>query len=568
MITCGLKLTHDGAVALLDDGRLVFSVEVEKLDNNLRYSSVPDMAVVTRVLADFGCRPSDVDEWVIDGWDGSARGSVALSDHGTPLRLDLAAYREPHRTADLLRAPVTGEFSLGGATHPYTSYLHVAGHVASAYCTSPFAESGEPSFVLTWDGGMFPRLYHVEPDVGVRNLGSLFPLVGHSYATAAHHFGPFRRIDEAKTVDDLSVAGKLMAYIALGSPHPVVLDVLSTTFAEHFESEMPGARAYRDRIGGWGSNAEPSLSYVHAFFRDVSGRLKGSGISDEDVLASVHMFLGQLLVARATDRVRELTGPDGANLCFVGGCALNIKWNSELRAAPVFDRVWVPPFPNDSGSALGTAAAHLWATRGIPALRWHVRSGPALGPAPATLPDGWVVEPCSPAELAQVLHHTGAPVVLLDGRAELGPRALGGRSIIAPATDAAMKDMLNDVKKREPYRPVAPICLVDHATEVFDPGTPDPYMLFDHRVRDDWTGKIPAVLHLDGTARLQTVSAADDPVLGAVLTEYYRLSGVPVLCNTSANHNGSGFFPDVESALAWGLVPAVWSDGLLYRRSA
>jgi len=252
----------------------------------------------------------------------------------------------------------------------------------------------------------------------------------------------------------------------------------------------------------------------------------------------------------------------------VGGCALNIKWNSALRAQPMFNEVWVPPFPNDTGSAFGAASAHVMATTSLGPVQWHSRLGPALTPLERPRP-GWSATPCTADELGRHLHETGLPVVLLHGRAELGPRALGGRSIIAPALDPAMKDLLNRVKSRESYRPVAPICLEEFAPRVFDPGTADPYMLFDHRVREAWTSRIPAVLHLDGTARLQTVDDDDDdPVLASVLRGYHRRSGVPVLCNTSANRNGRGFFPDVASAMDWGRIPAIWSDQTLYRRTS
>ncbi|ORT57360.1 carbamoyltransferase N-terminal domain-containing protein [Streptomyces sp. CB03238] len=564
MIICGLKLTHDGAVALLEDDRLVFSVEMEKIGNNPRYSEVTDAGIVAEILAGFGYRVEDVDHWVVDGWDGRDQGTATLSDQGTPATLALAPYRENERITDLLQTGRTGRFTIAGRPLTYSSYLHVTGHLASAYCSSPFAPAGEPSFVLVWDGGMFPRLYFADPERGVENGGALFPLIGHAYATAAHHFGPFRRTDESKTVDDLSVAGKLMAYIALGTVRAGVMDVLREEFSEHFEGPGPKATAYRAAIGGWGSNAEPSLSQVHDYFSSVRRRLAGDAVQDEDVLASVHQFLEDLLVERVAARVREWKGEGPWNLCFVGGCALNIKWNSALRAHPAFASVWVPPFPNDSGSAIGTAAAHLIATEGIGAIDWNPRLGPAVkDSAPLA---GWTSTPCTPEELARVLHETGEPVVVIDGRAELGPRALGGRSILAAATDPAMKELLNKVKNREHYRPVAPICLTEEAPAVFSPGTPDPHMLFDHDVRPEWAARIPAVVHLDGSARLQTVGAEDDPTLRAVLREYHRLSGIPVLCNTSANFNGSGFFPDVASAMRWGRLDRIWSDNVLHAR--
>jgi carbamoyltransferase len=569
MITCGLKLTHDGAIALLDGDRLVFSVEMEKLANNLRYSPVTDLSAIPEVLASFGYAVSDVDEWVIDGWDGDKTGFVELLNQGDPVSLTLAPYRESQLHPDILRAAFTESFPLpDGQSYPYTSYVHIAGHLASAYCTSEFARERAASLILVWDGGLFPRLYWLDPDEGVTNGGELFPLIGHSYAMAAHHFGPYRRDHETQTVDDLSVAGKMMAYIALGRPQEAALRVLRDTYIEHFEADTPRVAEYRQRIGGFGSNAEPSHRYVHAFYRDVRGRLSDVELTDADILASVHQLLEDLLIEKLTARVTEWKGPGPWNLCFVGGCALNIKWNSALRALPLFTDVWVPPFPNDSGSAIGAAALGMIRYSGCGPIRWHVRSGPAVTPVvtPADLPDGWSAEPCPPARLARVLHETGEPVVLLDGRAELGPRALGGRSIIATAVDPAMKDHLNEIKDREGYRPVAPVCLVEHAPEIFDPGTPDPYMLFDHMIRPPWTDRIPAVRHLDGTARLQTVSERDDPVLAEVLREYHSLSGIPVLCNTSANFHGRGFFPDVASVMRWGRVRAIWNDGTLYRQ--
>ncbi len=124
------------------------------------------------------------------------------------------------------------------------------------------------------------------------------------------------------------------------------------------------------------------------------------------------------------------------------------------------------------------------------------------------------------------------------------------------------------MKEREHYRPVAPICLEEFAPDIFSPGTPDPYMLFDHDVRAEWRERIPAVVHLDGTARLQTVPRDADPTIRSVLEAYHAISGIPVLCNTSANRKGSGFFPDVRSALEWGKVSYVWSGGMLYQKQA
>lgn len=290
-----------------------------------------------------------------------------LKVHSAPVDLALAPYRETDAVPDVFKPGLVSSFPLAGQNTPFSSYVHVAGHISSAYCTSAFAQRGEPSLVLVWDSGLLPRLYWVDPASGVENGGELFPLIGHTYATAAHHFGPFRRSDESTTVDDLSVAGKLMAYIALGKPQSDVMDVLRTTFHEHFEAASERTAEFRAEVGGFGSNYEPSLAYLHAYFCDVRRRLPEGEVVEEDVLASVHQFLEDLLIERLVDKVRSWKGDGPWNLCFVGGCALNIKWNSALRSQSMFHDVWVPPFPNDSGSAIGAAALGMISNTGIEA---------------------------------------------------------------------------------------------------------------------------------------------------------------------------------------------------------
>ncbi|MFI6340985.1 carbamoyltransferase N-terminal domain-containing protein [Streptomyces sp. NPDC050535] len=568
MITAGLKLTHSGGLALLEDNKLLFHIEVQKLHNNARYSSVADLRLISEILAAQGYKVSDVDHWAVDGWDGAQYGHLPLHNNGSPLELKVAPYRENDNINSLVRPGVTGELPIGGNTVSYNSYVHMSSHFAAAYCSSPFAARGEDSFVLVWDGGCFPRLYFVDGTRGtVENGGEVFPLIGHSYAMAAQYFGPWsrKRTERSQVVDDLSVAGKLMAYIALGKPQDAVQEALRDVFHKHFEAPTEAVAEYRRNVIGCGSSGEPSHRYTHVYLSDAADRIATLGVSDEDVLASMHQFLEEMLVARLVEKIRRWKGDGPWNLSFAGGCALNIKWNSALRAHPLFSDVWVPPYPDDSGSAIGTACAEYARTRGVSAVDWHVRLGPDLVTTPR-IPEGWTARECGPVEVARILHESGKPLVFLRGRAELGPRALGARSILAPPHDPAMKDLLNQIKDREYYRPVAPICMVEHAPDVFEPGTPDPYMLFDHEVRPEWLDRVPAITHLDGTARLQTVSGQDDPVLAEVLRAYHTLSGIPVLCNTSANLNGSGFFPDAESAMRWGRTDHVWADGVLYSK--
>ncbi|WP_028002362.1 nodulation protein NodU [Sinorhizobium arboris] len=554
MRVCGIKLTHDGAIALVENGKLVFCIEQEKRDNNTRYQTIDNLDAVVAVLADHGLNVRDIDQFVIDGWDGEVESQFQVLSGVTPLTLRGAPYVERHAEG-LLDWLDGSDLTLDGRVFSYRSYPHVTGHVASAYCTSPFAKSGQPAFCLVWDGCIFPRLYYVEGKT-VRFFKALFPMIGQTYAAAGHYFGPYKQASRGGW--DLGVAGKLMAYIALGSVDERIVAVFQKLYEEHFAGDTDLARTYRANI----NNADASLQAVHEFF--AASALLLTAASPEDVLASFHLFIERLVVNEMAIALQHHSFPGPRNLCIAGGCGLNIKWNSALREAGLFDAVWVPPFPNDSGSAIGAACAEIVAQQGFVPLEWSVYSGPSL--QAGNVPAGWDATPCSIPELAAILA-SNKPVVFLSGRAELGPRALGGRSILAAATSPEMKDYLNDIKFREHFRPVAPICLEDRAPDIFSPGTPDPYMLFDHQTRPEWREKVPAVVHLDGSARLQTISRSSHHKVAEVLVEYEKLTGIPLLCNTSANYHGRGFFPSAAAACEWGRVEHIWCDGMLFRQT-
>ncbi|KYH01537.1 nodulation protein NodU [Bradyrhizobium sp. DOA1] len=549
MRICGIKLTHDGAVALIEDGRLVFCVEQEKRANNSRYQKIDNLDAVVVALAEHGLDARDVDRFVIDGWWGEVESQFQVLSGAAPITLKGAPYVEGHPEG-LLTARDGFGLMLNDTDFRYSSYPHVTGHLAAAYCTSPFAKAGEPAFCLVWDGASFPRLYYVERRAAMF-LECLFPMIGHAYAAAGYHFGPYKQANRINW--DLGVAGKLMAYIALGSIDENIIKVFQELYEERSATFMePVGRCSED------SALEP----VHEFFDAGALRLKTR--APEDVLASFHCFQESQLVGSIASALQRHSHLPVRNLCITGGCGLNIKWNSALRAAGLFDDVWVPPFPNDSGSAIGAACSALAADEGFVPLEWSVYSGPAV--QPSDVPPGWGASPCSMRKLATILA-SNKPVIFLAGRAELGPRALGSRSILAAATSARMKDHLNDIKLREHFRPVAPICLEDRAPDIFSPGTPDPYMLFDHQTRAEWRDKIPAVVHLDGSARLQTICRGSQHKVAELLVEYESLTGIPLLCNTSANHNGRGFFPNVAAACHWDRVEQVWCDGTLWTKT-
>jgi carbamoyltransferase len=220
----------------------------------------------------------------------------------------------------------------------------------------------------------------------------------------------------------------------------------------------------------------------------------------------------------------------------------------------------VPPFPNDSGSAIGAACCEFFLNSDRVNIDWNVYSGPRIINGDISN-SNWQSIDISITELAEVLYYLNEPIVVLNGCAELGPRSLGNRSIICSPIYKGMKEVLNNIKGREDYRPIAPICIEESAPDFFIPGTSDPFMLYDHFVKEEVRNLIPAICHLDFSARLQTVNESQNPFLYKLLHEFNLLSGVPILCNTSSNFNGSGFFPDIESAMEWNKVNLIWSNG-------
>lgn len=555
-IFCGIKLTHDGCVAVIEEHELRFSIEAEKMENRPRYSPLNRWSDLIGVLGSHGLSPDELAAVAVDGW--GRRNGVSqvfvIDDAGNRRPVEVADYQDqPGSAKDPLDRPADTAELFGDQPMKYRSFSHATDHALSSYCTSPFAARGASSLVVVWDGGMPPCLYHYNPGTrSLRLLDQLIDVVGSLYPIFASHLQPFRIGAHALDTDIqkleillLPISGKAMAYAALGEPDDHAMSVMSSA----------GQR-----------NRPTEAVRMYQWSRSVLRELAPRNLSDATLMASFQEYLGDLFVGSLQRFLADHEEFRDMPLCLSGGCALNIKWNAKVRASGLFCDVWVPPFPNDAGSALGAACAEMIRQTGRSALRWSVFAGPEIIPA-ETLPPGWRARPCSLDGVAEILAVDNEPVVVVTGRAEIGPRALGHRSIIAPAIRADMQDRLNQLKGRESYRPVAPICLEESAPSVFCPGTPDPYMLFEHRVRPGWRERVPAIVHVDGSARLQTVSK-DNPVMYELLTAYRKRTGVPVLCNTSANFNGSGFFPDVGSVFRWGRIRYVWSAGTLFSAEA
>jgi hydroxymethyl cephem carbamoyltransferase len=274
----------------------------------------------------------------------------------------------------------------------------------------------------------------------------------------------------------------------------------------------------------------------------------------------------RLLADRIFDkflRVARTAVPPGLPLIISGGCGLNCDWNSAWAESDHFASVFVPPCPNDSGSAIGTAVDVQSALGLGTRISWSVYSGPSfvVDIAPGS---GWTQRSADASEVAGRLAR-GMIIPFVEGRSEIGPRALGHRSLRASALDPDMTQRLNVLKGRESYRPIAPCCR-DADFDTYFHGRRDPYMLFFDRVV---TGLTPATTHVDGSARVQVVSP-DNIALDSLLAAFGDLTGVGVLCNTSLNYPGRGFINRMSELLSFcdtrGLDAFV-VDGTLWNRS-
>ncbi|MGC9665765.1 carbamoyltransferase [Planosporangium sp. 12N6] len=247
------------------------------------------------------------------------------------------------------------------------------------------------------------------------------------------------------------------------------------------------------------------------------------------------------------------------DLCFAGGTALNCSANGRLLREGGFDNVFIPPSPHDGGTALGCAMYGMVECLGAPSdFRWTNDflgpdpDGRAVAEAVRGICDDLIVDrPPDLVERIVDLLDSGRVVGLHHGRSESGPRALGNRSIIADARHVGMRDFINSrVKGREWFRPLAPIVLAEAAGAIFDVDRPAPFMQYAADVRAHYRPVLPAITHVDGTARLQTVEPANTPFLHALLSAFAARTGCPVLLNTSLNGPGDPLVETPQDALA------------------
>jgi carbamoyltransferase len=511
---------HDPAAALVVDGEIVAAAEEERFSRRKHGKrpvpfaawELPEKSAAW-CLAQAGLTAADVDAVTYSFDPALARPAdeLGLGDPWDHLRTTYAQ-----------RAPQFLATALPGLDPDQVRYVpHHVAHAASAGLAAPHRESS----VLVLDGrgeavSHLAGRYAADGSLTVLASQALPHSLGLMYEDVTEHLGFLRSSDEYK----------VMALASYGVPRHlgVLREAVRATGDGGFRTDPVAWDALAKRRA-----PDDEFAAEHA-----------------DLAASVQARLEEVLL-QLVRWLHEQTG-DRA-LTMAGGVALNCVANSRLAAEGPFETIWVQPAAGDAGTALG-GALHVAATAGE-------RAAPMAG---ADLGRGWTDAELAawldtarwpyerPADLAdavaQVLAADGV-VAWFAGRSEYGPRALGHRSLLANPGRRETLTKLNDVKGREQFRPVAPMIRLDRAAEVFDGPLPSPYMLFVHRVRSEWRDRIPAVVHVDGTARAQTVDPAQEPGVADLLAAFERRTGLPCLVNTSLNTAGRPMVDDPRDAL-------------------
>lgn len=527
---------HDSSAALLRDGIPVAAAEEERF-TRIKHAKRPmpllshqlPFHAINYCLAEAGITIANVDH-IAYSYNPELCAPGKSLPGATGFGRYEAAFLEGIRTAPrMLREDVPHhlkrrfEVPGGRAVAPVEFVDHHLAHAASAFYASGFEESA----IMTLDG----RGEHATSMLAVgrasriENLAeTLFPSsLGLLYEQVTAHLGFLNSSDEYK----------VMALASNGD------DGMAPLIRNAVRLHPDGTYAINpidfERIAGPARKSWEPLEPRHF-----------------DLARAAQLVLEETALALARWLHERTQSP---NLCIAGGVALNCVMNARIRDEGPFERVFVQPAAGDGGTSLGAAfLAHCSATNTRP--EWVMRDA-YLGPG---FTDEQVERALQrskfpyerPPDIARATAEILAQNEIagwFQGRMEFGPRALGARSLVANAADASMKERLNTIKDREEFRPVAPAVTEERAADYFNDVAPDPFMLFIRDVRPEKADEIASARHVDGTARVQTVSKEHAPGFHALITAHGELTGTPVIVNTSFNSLGRPIVCTPEDAL-------------------
>ncbi|MGQ0455775.1 MAG: carbamoyltransferase family protein [Hyphomicrobium sp.] len=526
--------THDSGIAILDDGVIEVVIEEERLRREKRTRAFPSYALKA-ALGEDGCGFADIDA-LVTPWDAARlRRSFAKALIGNfPASLSLLAEstHTPQRNEiailnHYLKRKLRRRFP-NVDLPPLINVGHHESHAASFF-VSPF----ERAAVLVMDGYGDDAATSVFSGAGNRVerhwRSTFFNSLGMVYTFVTGYLGFEQVADE----------GKVMALAALGD------DSYVTRFQDCVKLLPEGG--YAVNMDYFSFDAYGQWRPMKRRFFDVFGPPRAPGAALEDRHKAIAFALQHVTEQTVLNIVRQIIKDQKTDkLVFAGGVALNCVANARILELTSVKEIWVPPGASDCGAPLGACLWHYHQTLG------HARSGELRSASyglaysdadiDAALRDaGLDAEILTEEELMRRAARDlarGAILGWFQGRFEMGPRALGNRSILADPRRASIRDELNaKIKKRESFRPFAPAILRERASEYFfiDPAQADPFMTLAPCIRPEKAREIPAAVHADGTGRIQTVERDVNPRFYALIDAFAAETGVPVLLNTSFN---------------------------------
>jgi carbamoyltransferase len=534
---------HDSTACIVKDGKLVVALEEERLTRQKHTRAFPYQAI-TRCLETAGLATADIDHIAISvqpklNWPKKAAYLFRLGGKIKPF-IDfevLGSWSKQRTLKNWLNATFAKD------KMPTIHFVpHHLSHVVGSFLVSPY----EKAALLSVDGSgewatTFKGVGHANT---FKCLGQdYFPFSLGSVYEAATEFCGFRaNYDEGKT----------MGLAPLGNPKTFD-EIVKKIFWINEDMSLNVDHSYFN----FQYYTSPCGKKFYDTFGQPRQQIKSAKFEQHhlDVAAAFQKQLEECMLKIAR-KLREVTQED--YLVIAGGVALNSVANGRLVRESGFKDVYVMPAAGDNGTAIGAAYCVYNGILGQP--RVYVHDDPFVGTEYSNsnfkklleeyklsyqyLPDEELEKKTA------ALLQRGLIIGWFQGRMEIGPRALGNRSILANPTLLGMKDKINaQVKHREAFRPFAPACPIEDVQRFFEQKVADPFMLKVCRVLPDKQAMIPAVTHVDGTARLQTVHQETNPRFFRLLKEFEKLSRVPVLLNTSFNVMGEPIVESPEDAL-------------------
>jgi carbamoyltransferase len=544
MIILGINSYHpDSSAALIADGRLVAAVEEERLNRIKHFAGFPLLSI-KYCLREAGVSIKDVDYIIIP------RNPLARIFKKMAYGLKIPELAEKRVTGwrkafdvktDLSRALDVGVKDIGAKI---IKVEHHAAHLASSFFVSGF----DDAFLFSMDAlGDFASTMWAR---GCGNKIKVLHEIGFPHSLGLYYTAITQYLGFTNFGDEYKVMG-LSSYgvPSFEDEFKNILKIKNNGFEmgldyflhhkKHISMDFAGGYPKVDTI--FSPYLEKRLGRRRLACEPLEKRHK-------DIACSLQKRLEEIIL-------HMMDGGEGKSvLCLAGGVAFNCAANGKISNLNKFKDIYVPPAPGDAGLAIG-AAFYLWHNMlGKPRnfILTNAFWGPEFGKAEIKaevekrrkelIDAGCSIEEVKDTGVlcVNIARHIadGKIVGWFQGRMEFGPRALGDRSILADPRRPEMKDILNErIKHRELFRPFAPSILEEDLNKFFDNASPSPFMSFVSRVKNEKIGLIPAVVHVDGTARVQTVNKDANPVYWRLINEFKNITGIPVLLNTSFNDN-------------------------------